>query len=111
MASILLSYVDSDKAAAKALARSLEGAHHTAYGYLTVHRTHTDGRSRESVDCIILVWSAAAVVSPHVYEDARIALRRNKLVQVFVSGFDQSTLPPVYARREGRLCRTTNGMK
>jgi hypothetical protein len=93
MASILLSYVDSDKPSAATLAKLLEGAGHA------VSSTDPDGlglRSREHVDCMIVVWSAAAVASPYVYEDARVALTRRKLVQVFTSGFDQSMLAPVF---------------
>ena len=92
MASILLSYVESDKAVATALAKSLARARHT------VHRAAPDGpaRSREHVDCVIVVWSAAALSSPYVYEDARVALGRRKLVQVSIGGFDPSTLAPVF---------------
>jgi hypothetical protein len=47
-------------------------------------------------DCIIVVWSPAAVASPHVYEDARVALSLGILVQVFTGDLDPSTLPPIF---------------
>jgi hypothetical protein len=93
MASILLSYVDSDKPAAATLEKMLEGAGHS------VSSADPDGpglRSLEHVDGVIVVWSAAAVASPYVYEDARVALKLGKLVQVFSDDFDPSMLSPVF---------------
>jgi hypothetical protein len=93
MASILLSYLDSDKAAARTLAKLLEGAGHTVYGD---DATGPALRLGKSVLCIIVVWSAGAVTSPYVYEDARVALRRGRLIQVFTESFDRSTLAPMF---------------
>ena len=93
MASILLSYVDSDKAAATALAKTLSRDKHTIH-----HADHKvpASRSREDVDCIIVVWSAAAVASPYLYEDARVALKLRKLWQVSIGLVDLSLLPLVF---------------
>jgi len=96
MASILLSYIDSDKVAAKALARSLEDAGHTVD---SADPTGPALRLGKRGNCIIVIWSPAAVVSPHIYEDARVALSLGALVQVFTGDFDPSTLPAVFRAR------------
>src|SRR5262245_31022554 len=93
MASVLLSHVDNDRVAARALARLLEGAGHSVY---SVDPDGPSFRSRENVSCVIVIWSAAAVVSPYVYEEARIALSRRCLVQVFTADFELSALRPVF---------------
>jgi hypothetical protein len=53
-------------------------------------------RSRVIADWMVVIWSNAARSSPYVYENAWVSLKRCKLVQVYVSGFDTSRLPAVY---------------
>src|SRR5262245_40721048 len=88
MASILLSYVESDKPVAAELAAVLRNAGHSV-----------DTRDREGPQTwgyVIVIWSAASVVSTHLYEDARLALNRSKLVQAFTADFDTDALPAVF---------------
>jgi hypothetical protein len=100
MASVLLSYIDGDVPVAQALRKLFEGAGHSVSG------TDRAFRSRGRYDAVVVVWSDAALTSPYVYENARIALKRRKLVQVYRGSFDTSKLPAVF--RSQNLIPTTD---
>jgi len=93
MASILLSYVDSDQAEAKRLFVPLEGAGHEVIG------ADFDRPSLQETDIVLVIWSAAALASPYVYEQARVALSSHCLVQVIAANFDGTQLPSVFRTR------------
>jgi hypothetical protein len=82
----------------------LEDAGHSVY---SADPTGPALRLGKRGNCIIVVWSPAAVASLHVYEDARVALSLGILVQVFTGEFELSTLPPVF--RAQPLISITNG--
>jgi hypothetical protein len=103
MASVLLSYVDSDESVARALIKLLEGAGHSVHSAVA---QETAFRSRVSADWVVVIWSDAALTSPYVYENALVALKRRKLVQVYVSGFETSALPAVF--RAGTIIPSTD---
>src|SRR5215813_7810901 len=76
MTSILLSYARSDEAEAKKLLAVLERAGHK------VLIANFDQPALQRTDIVLVIWSSAALTSPYVYEQARVALSSNRLVQV-----------------------------
>jgi len=90
MASILLSHVASDNAAAKQLLAVLEGAGHKVVG------ADPDGPPFQNADLVVVIWSPASLTSPYVYEQARVALSSRSLVQVTTAGLGIDQLPAVF---------------
>jgi|GEM_PF-6338905 len=50
-------------------------------------------RAIEAARCVIVVWSAASVLSPFVRDEARRAQRASKLITTYVAGFDLADVP------------------
>lgn len=94
MASILLVYAGTDEPVAKALVKTLEAAGHFVHSAEDPDGPSLYARSRNG--SIVVIWSAAALASPYVYEDARSALKAGRLVQVSTVDLNVVNLPPVF---------------
>ena len=93
MASIVLSHVASDELVAKELISLLTRAGHVVN--IAKHEEPTF-RTRERAAYVMVVWSAAAVMSPDVYEDARMALKLGRLVQIVTGDLATASIPAVF---------------
>jgi hypothetical protein len=100
MATILLSYVGSDQAVAKRLLTVLERAGHKVVG------ADLGRAALQRTDVVVVIWSPAALASPYVYEQARVALSSHCLVQVTTAELDVAQLPAVF--RTHALVRIAN---
>jgi hypothetical protein len=93
LAYVLLSFAAEGESAAIELTNFLQKA-----GYPVGHAKQIGPSFHEfrSPIYVVVIWSAAAVASPYVYEQARVALKANRLVQVIVAGLDLAQIPAVF---------------
>src|SRR5215831_6763610 len=93
MASILLSYAAADEHEAVRLSELLESAGHSA------HRADPEKPILQKIDVVLVIWSEEALITSHVYEQARSALRTRSLVQVVKFGLVIDHLAPPFLSR------------
>ena len=93
LAYVLLSYAAEGESAAIELTNFIQKA-----GYPVGYAKQNGPSFHEfrSPIYVVVIWSAAAVASPYVYEQARAALKANRLVQVIVAGLDPAQIPAVF---------------
>ena len=99
MAKLFLSYAREDAAVAARLARSLESAGHDVWWDRELHGGASFGNEieRQLRDCevVVVLWSAAALQSPWVHDEAAIGRDAGKLLPIGLDG----TTPPIGFRK------------
>ena len=93
MARVFLSYADSEKAFAAELVALLERHHHAVSSSGERDPTYSE---RDRSDCTLVIWSMTSVRSPFVYEDAIIASKRGRLIQVATNVDAVGAVPAIF---------------
>ena len=98
-ATVFISYARSDMETVAHVIGSLR----SSGGHVTWDQDFIGGMDFEQAICdaidaarsVIVVWSPVSVQSPFVRDEARRALRANKLITTHVAGFDAATSVPL----------------
>lgn len=96
-ATVFISYARNDM---ETVARTIDRLRDSG-GHVTWDQDFIGGMDFEQAICdaidaarsVIVVWSPASVQSPFVRDEARRALRGNKLITTHIAGFDAAAVP------------------
>jgi hypothetical protein len=96
-ATVFISYARNDM---ETVAHVIEGLRSSG-GHVTWDQDFIGGMDFEQAICnaidaarsVIVVWSPVSVQSPFVRDEARRALRANKLITTHIAGFDAAAVP------------------